>query len=165
VHTFHGHVFDGYFPRWKTALFLGIERLLARFTDRILTVSEGQRRDLPRVYADLDLLALTSRNEGTPVALIEAMAAGVPVIATAVGGVPDVVSDAVTGLLSEQSPRSIAEAILETAQHGEAAAERAARARERVRENYCDAVLVDRVAQLYQDLVARKTIGFERASR
>jgi glycosyltransferase involved in cell wall biosynthesis len=126
---------------------------------------KGWQEDLAAAYASMAVLVVPSKNEGTPVALIEAMAAGVPVIATAVGGVPDVVSDAVTGLLSEQSPRSIAEAILETAQHGAAAAERAARARERVRENYCDAVLVDRVAQLYQDLVARKTIGFERASR
>ncbi|MDW8281226.1 MAG: glycosyltransferase [Myxococcales bacterium] len=50
----------------------------------------GWRRDLPLVYADLDVLALTSRNEGTPVAIIEALCAGVPVVATAVGGVPDV---------------------------------------------------------------------------
>ena len=42
---------------------------------------------------------LTSINEGTPVSLIEAMAAGVPVVATSVGGVPDVVEDGVTGLL------------------------------------------------------------------
>lgn len=49
----------------------------------------GWVRDLPPVYADLDVLALTSHNEGTPVSIIEAMAASVPVIATDVGGVPD----------------------------------------------------------------------------
>jgi glycosyltransferase involved in cell wall biosynthesis len=47
----------------------------------------GWRRDTPRIYADLDCVALTSANEGTPVALIEAAAAGVPVVARAVGGV------------------------------------------------------------------------------
>ncbi len=59
----------------------------------------GWWEDLPALYADLDVVALTSRNEGTPVCLLEAMAAGVPVVATAVGGVPDVVRHGETGLL------------------------------------------------------------------
>ncbi len=49
----------------------------------------GWRDDLPSIYADLDVLAVSSRNEGTPLAVIEAFAAGVPVVATRVGGVPD----------------------------------------------------------------------------
>lgn len=49
----------------------------------------GWRRDLPALLADADLLALASKNEGTPLAIVEAFAAGVPVVATAVGGVPD----------------------------------------------------------------------------
>ncbi len=49
----------------------------------------GWIRNIPMVYADLDILALTSKNEGTPVSIIEAMATGVPVIATDVGGVRD----------------------------------------------------------------------------
>jgi glycosyltransferase involved in cell wall biosynthesis len=61
----------------------------------------GWRQDLPRIYADLDVAVNTSVNEGTPVALIEAMAAGVGVVATAVGGVPDVVSHGETGWLAE----------------------------------------------------------------
>lgn len=54
---------------------------------------EGWRHDLPRVYAATDVCVLTSRNEGTPVALIEALASGVPVVSTEVGGVGDVVND------------------------------------------------------------------------
>src|SRR4051812_1752410 len=50
VHTFHGHVFAGYFGRFKTRAYLGIERLLARFTTRIVTVSEGQAAELADVY-------------------------------------------------------------------------------------------------------------------
>jgi glycosyltransferase involved in cell wall biosynthesis len=50
VHTFHGHVFSGYFGKVKTRAYLGIERFLARFTTRIVTVSEGQARELADVY-------------------------------------------------------------------------------------------------------------------
>jgi glycosyltransferase involved in cell wall biosynthesis len=59
----------------------------------------GWQVDMPAVYADLDLLALTSLNEGTPVGVIEALAAGTPVVVTKVGGVPDVVRHQETGVL------------------------------------------------------------------
>jgi glycosyltransferase involved in cell wall biosynthesis len=52
-------------------------------------VFTGWQRDPARMFADLDIVCLTSRNEGTPVALIEAMAAGRPFVATQVGGVAD----------------------------------------------------------------------------
>jgi glycosyltransferase involved in cell wall biosynthesis len=212
MHVFHGHVFHSYFGPVKTRAFITIERALARITDRIITISPAQYRDItetyriarpektvvvplglklqpfararqtsvgqfrrafglpsdaplvgfvgrlapvknpnlfieaarltlqqtpetyfalvgdgklrpelerrvealgltkhvvftgwqedmPATYADLDVMALTSLNEGTPVTVIEALAAGVPVVATAVGGVPDVVTDRRTGLL------------------------------------------------------------------
>ncbi len=57
----------------------------------------GWRKDLATIYASTDVCVLTSRNEGTPVALIEALAAGVPVVSTDVGGVRDVVNDATLG--------------------------------------------------------------------
>lgn len=49
-HTFHGSVFDGYFSPAKTRLFLMIERVLARFTDRVITVSDLLRKHLSEVY-------------------------------------------------------------------------------------------------------------------
>jgi len=55
--------------------------------------------DVPAAVSDLDVVALSSLNEGTPVALIEALAGGRPVVATAVGGVPSVVVDGVNGIL------------------------------------------------------------------
>ena len=60
-------------------------------TDRV--VFTGWIKDLGPIYSDLDVLALTSNNEGTPVAVIEAMATGVPVIATDVGGVRELISE------------------------------------------------------------------------
>ena len=69
---------------------------------------------MPLVYAAADVVALTSVNEGSPVSVIEAMAAARPVVATAVGGVPDVVADGVTGRLVEaRRPNEFAEALLE----------------------------------------------------
>lgn len=68
----------------------------------------GWRRDVPACMAQLDCLLLTSRNEGTPLSVIEAMAAGTPVVATDVGGVCDVVEHGVTGLLA---PTDDAEAL------------------------------------------------------
>ena len=59
----------------------------------------GWRADLERIYRASDAVALTSRNEGSPVALIEAMAAGCAVVSTRVGGVPDVITHGDTGLL------------------------------------------------------------------
>ena len=205
VHTYHGHVLDGYFSAAKTALFVGVERLLARSTDRIVAISPairdellmqhrigrlnqyrvvplgfdlsafspiddraraaareslgvaasahvvstvgrltaikqhhlfleaarlvanqdpaalfliagdgelraeleqtvrdfgladrvrflGWRRDLATIYGASDVFLLTSRNEGTPVALIESMASGIPGVSTDVGGVRDVMA-------------------------------------------------------------------------
>lgn len=51
VHTFHGHTFYGYFGRKKTLLFKSIERILSRFTDRIIAISPSQKEDLCRKYA------------------------------------------------------------------------------------------------------------------
>jgi glycosyltransferase involved in cell wall biosynthesis len=59
----------------------------------------GWQRHMPAVYGDLDLVVNCSRNEGTPVALIEALASGRPVIATRVGGTPDLLAGGEHGLL------------------------------------------------------------------
>ena len=72
----------------------------------------GWQHDLREVYGAMDIVALTSKNEGTPVALIEALAAGLPVVATSVGGVPDVVRHEQTGLLiASGEPTALAHAL------------------------------------------------------
>lgn len=74
-----------------------LRRELEEYTER-LGISQdvsftGWRKDVGAIYSQLDIVTLTSLNEGTPVALIEAMAAGKPVISTDVGGVRDLFSD------------------------------------------------------------------------
>jgi glycosyltransferase involved in cell wall biosynthesis len=59
----------------------------------------GERHDVPGLLADADVFVLSTRSEGAPLSVLEAMAAGLPVIASAVGGVPEIVADGVTGLL------------------------------------------------------------------
>lgn len=206
VHTFHGHVLEGYFGKFASALFRTVERLLAARTEAILAVSPeiaaelrdlgitrrrievvrvgadlerlsgatgtlraelalptapivgffgrlvpvkdpllfvrvaglvhrdhpqahfvvigdgelraaataaaesaglgasisflGFRSDIERVLPDLDLLLLTSRNEGTPLSVIEAAAAGVPTVATQVGGLVDIIRHGENGILT-----------------------------------------------------------------
>ncbi|MBW1896468.1 MAG: glycosyltransferase family 4 protein, partial [Deltaproteobacteria bacterium] len=77
-----------------------LERLVRDkgLVDRVLFL--GWQTDIERVYKAIDLLVLTSKNEGTPVAVIEAMASGCPVVAAPVGGVADLVKHDVTGLLA-----------------------------------------------------------------
>lgn len=211
VHTFHGHVFQGYFSPTMTRVFLLLERLTARMSSTVITLTEGLRRDLADVYhitdrehitvlplgldlapfaavarkngvfrrehgipagaaligivgrlvpvknhrlfleaaaqvkaevpdahfviigdgelrteleaqvdalnlrdavtftgwmqnlapayADLDVNVISSVNEGTPVSVIEALAAGCPVVATAVGGLPDLLEQGAFGAL------------------------------------------------------------------
>ena len=77
----------------------------------------GWRHDLAAVYGDLDVVVNSSRNEGTPVALIEAMAAGRPVVATRVGGTPDLLGDGARGVLvpAGRSAAAVAAAIVRRA--------------------------------------------------
>lgn len=89
---------------------------LERETDRLGLTRQvrflGWRRDLPAMYAATDVFVLTSRNEGTPVALIEAMASGVPGVSTDVGGVGDVIESAEVGIrVPDGAPDQLAAAV------------------------------------------------------
>jgi glycosyltransferase involved in cell wall biosynthesis len=75
----------------------------------------GHVPDAPRLMAGFDLLALSSDVEGLPVALMEALALGLPVVATAVGGLPQVVDDRVGRLVPPGRPDLLADAVVELA--------------------------------------------------
>ncbi len=266
VHTYHGHVLEGYFSPAKTAFFVGIERVLARVTDRIVAISPairdelllqhrigrldqyrvvplgfdlsafvaiddraraaarnslhippsahvvstvgrltaikqhhlfleaarltangdpaalfliagdgelraaleqtahdfgiaervrflGWRQDLATIYGASDVFLLTSRNEGTPVALIEALAGGTPGVSTDVGGVKDVMSGDFGLLAAHDDAAGLARAV--TSLLGDPARRRAMgeRGRESVVARYGIDRLVGDIAALYQELL------------
>lgn len=72
----------------------------------------GMREDVASFLAEGDIFVLSSDYEGMPMSIIEAMAAGLPVVSTAVGGVPDLVEDGKNGLLTPCDAQSLAEALL-----------------------------------------------------
>lgn len=119
----------------------------------------GWRADIDRLYADIDVVALTSRNEGSPVALIEAMAAGVPVVSTEVGGVADVVEHGVTGLLAPMDDAAaVANHVLTLLAAPEMRRAMGQRGRAIVAATYGADRLVRDIEALYEDLVREKQI-------
>lgn len=261
VHFFHGHVLEGYFSPLASQAFLQAERVLARTTDRLVTVSEEVRdsllglgvgredqyrivhlgidvdrfsgappgrlrsslgldsaaplvgilgrlapvknhdlllqawrqvpppahlvilgdgpdrsrlegwaagaglssrvhftgwwEDTPAALADLSVVVLSSRQEGTPMSLIEAGAAGVPVVATRVGGVPTVVAEGVTGLLVRPGdPAAMAGAIVELLADPQRRLRMGAEARRRATDRFGQARLLAHMQDVYSELEA-----------
>ena len=271
VHTFHGHVLRGYFGRFRTAVFRGLERLLAPVADTLIAVSPevrddlvalkvaplekfevirlgieldervahaqeerkrtrkvmgvpdnrflvgwigrmtgvkrgadvlrafrllrdqgvdatlcmvgdgpereqlealasnlglmhdclfaGYQEDVGPFFAAFDAFLLPSANEGTPVTAIESIASGCPVVATRVGGVPDVVEEGVDGFLVEPGDlEAIADRLGRLAADPELRALMGAAGRKRVLSRYAVERLVDDVDSLYRSLLARKGV-------
>jgi len=268
LHTFHGHVFHGYFGTLKSKIFLIIEQLLARISTRIIAVSPQQkkelvnlgisssdkithiylgleltpflsakkekgklrselninnsshlvgivgrlapvkghtyflrackkvldflprtkfiivgggplkkdmeelanqlnikesvyflgfRRDLAKIYSDLDLVVLSSLNEGTPVSVIEAMTVGKPVIATKVGGVVDIMDDGVNGMIvPPKNENALASAIVHLLKNPEVRKRLALNSPSKVYPFLNYTRLVKDMEELYKELIRLK---------
>lgn len=114
----------------------------------------GMRNDVPGLLSILDVFVLPSLNEGLPMALLEAQAARIPVVATRVGAMPDVVEDRVTGILvSPKDPQAIAEAIIMILSDKKLASGIAQRGFERVRDNFSSEKMGDKYIAIYKELI------------
>lgn len=114
----------------------------------------GERSDVPALMASADAVCLSSDVEAVPVTLLEAMAAGKPVIATSVGGVPDLVTPAETGwLVPPRDSGSFAEAILELASDLERGRALGRNGRARFEREYTVELMVERYASLLAEVV------------
>lgn len=113
-------------------------------------VLAGERTDVLEVLPALDVFALPSRYEGLPTAIVEAMICGVPVIATAVNAVPDVVIPGETGLLvPPRRPDLLASAIDHLLRSPTAARQMAVTARERLGDRFSESSLREALAGAY----------------
>jgi len=114
--------------------------------------------NVPGLFSGLDLYVLPSDTEGIPLALLEAMAAGLPVVATRVGGVPEVVVDGVTGfLVPPRQPKALAQAIVRLLVDPDLAKSMGASGRERAESMFDARVTAERTVQVYRDVLASKT--------
>jgi glycosyltransferase involved in cell wall biosynthesis len=126
----------------------------AKLADAV--VFTGFRPDVPALLGTMDCFVLAStRTEGVPQALLQAFATGVPVVASRIGGIPEVVTDEETGLLvdSEAVP-ALAAAIERVLDDPTAAARRARAARALVESRFSHATAVGRLLHLYGELLA-----------
>ena len=124
-----------------------LERLAAGARVRFM----GAREDVPELLASFDVFAFPSRFEGLCLAVIEAQAASVPVVATPVGGIRETVVDGETGLLVPTGdPATLAAAIRRLLEDRSAAEKMAAEARRRVRERFSLERMVEATLRLYR---------------
>jgi len=117
----------------------------------------GQRNDVPELLPLFDVFVLSSVKEGLPFALLEAMAAARPIVATTVGGIPEVIINGETGLLvPPRDPEALAKAIITLLSDRDRAQRMGLAARERVLAHFTLERMMEETEQLYQQLLARK---------
>ena len=119
----------------------------------------GYQEDVGPFFAAFDVFVLPSGNEGTPVTAIEALASGCPVVATRVGGVPDVVTDGEDGFLVEPGDvEELAARLAQLANDPDLRGRMGAAGRERMRSRYAVDRLIDDIDRLYRDLLEQKGV-------
>lgn len=134
----------------------GLLELIDRLDLGETVILAGHREDVPDVLAALDVAVNCSDFEGSPLAIMEYMEAGLAIAATRVGGVPDLIEDGVNGLLIEPGrPQALAAAIEELLGDPERSAEMGRISRRRRREDFSLATMTRRLENLYEELLAK----------
>jgi glycosyltransferase involved in cell wall biosynthesis len=119
----------------------------------------GHREDTYELMQAMDLFVLPSLHEGIPMALLEAMATPLPVIASRVGGIPEVIEDGISGLLVEPAdPISLARACRRLMKDADLSKRLGRAARERIEQRFSSSTMAAKVADVYRQLVG-KTSG------
>jgi len=112
----------------------------------------GMRDDVAQLLIDFDLFVLPSRTEGLPLTVLEAMAAGLPIVATAVGGVPQALRHGKTGVLvPPEEPEALAQAIVRLAANGQHMAHLGDAARKEYEAHYA----ISRMVNAYEAIMGR----------
>ncbi len=120
----------------------------------------GFREDVPRILASLDLFVLSSHLEGLGSSLLDAMASGLPVVATRTGGIPEIVHHGETGLLvPPKDPDALAKAIIELYHDQDLANYLAEKGREYVRRHFSAEAMAERIVDLYFKLAQKKGVN------
>jgi glycosyltransferase involved in cell wall biosynthesis len=114
----------------------------------------GSLAEASRLFTAFDAFVLSSRSEGMPIVLFEAMNARVPVVASRVGGVPDVVSDECAWLVAPERPEALADAIAAALADRVTGAQRTARAYDRLIDSFGSEPWLDKHVALYEQVAA-----------
>jgi len=118
----------------------------------------GEREDIPEILAASDLFILSSRWEGLPRSIIEAMMAGLPVVATRVGGVPELVEDGITGfLVPPKDPGALAEALQKLIEDPELRRRMGEAGREKTLREFTLDLMLEETEKVYHE-VLKKTL-------
>lgn len=117
----------------------------------------GQRDDIPEILKIMDVFISSSLREGMSNTILEAMAVGLPVIATKVGGTPEIVVDGKTGfLVCPANPKELAEGIIKVLKNPQQAKNMGKAGQEKVRENFSLNKMIKSYENLYKGLIKEK---------
>ena len=139
------------FRRWRGRM----EKFVKKLGLRERVIFTGLREDISQIMAALDVFVLPSINEAFGLVLLEAMAFKKPIIASNVGGIPEIVKHGITGLLVPPGdPESLAKAIIEITQHPKEAVKMGERGRERVERYFSLDAYVQKIEKVYEEILS-----------